>query len=157
MNSYMRTLSLLTLALCAFKAQAYQFTVTNLTPQTHTAHMMLLFPFENWRDMTIRPDEVKGISFPPGDTLGGVWLEKFAIDKNEMDIIGVTQNQLKQMKAINNNKRIENKITLADYMKENSFYVANQTTDMDIYIFETADGLIAVTPSRLDIALTIKK
>jgi len=86
-----RTLGLLTIALCAFKMQAYTYTITNLTDAPHSVQLKLIFfgAETPWQDDigTVQPGKSLVKEYGAGDAYAGFCFSQLAIDNNPVYVM----------------------------------------------------------------------
>jgi len=91
MNTHIRILSVLTIAFCAFKAQAYTYKITNLTNTPYSVQLKLMFfgVETPWQDNigTVQPGESLEKEYGAGDAYTGFCFSQLAIDNDPVYVI----------------------------------------------------------------------
>jgi len=151
MNTHIRTLGLLTLALCAVEAQAYIYKVINYASKRHSAQMR--FGKQDWLDFGfIMPEQrppmptnahTKAFTIE-GDWRYGLCLGSFAVDNKETKIMGINDTMLDAMKE----NRLNVDTLTALYKAGVKINDLSTCRNIDIYLFDTSSGIIAVTPDK---------
>jgi hypothetical protein len=151
MNTHIRVVGLLTIALCAMNAQAYKYSVANHTANEHEV-------FVKFQDVlgilagegalgTVKGGggtASKNFDFKSGRLLQCI-MPQLRIDKDSVPLFPVSQSQLNDMLMMKDNPKM-----LADYMANNKIRPAPTFLCFDriFFIFPGKSGTyVVVTPT----------